>query len=66
MRHRKRAEGSKCCDRGTYSGQERNRYIESEERWTRIYQAREVHDWASPDRSRKTDETLGLDLMQKE
>ena len=50
----------------TYSGQERNRYIESEERWTRTYRAREVHDRVSPDRSRKTDETSGVDLTQEE
>ena len=43
----------------------RNRYIESEKEWTRMYQAREVHDQALPDRSCKTDELLRIDLMQK-
>ena len=41
------------------------RYIESEKRQTKTHQAREVHDWALPDCSCKTDETLGIDLMQK-
>ena len=49
----------------TYSGQEGNRYIESEERQTKTHQAREVRDRASPDRSRETDETSGIDLTQK-
>ena len=66
MRHRKQAEGSKWCDRGTYNGQERNIYIESEERQTKTHQAREVRDRASPDRSHKTDETSGMDLTQEE
>ena len=30
-----------------------------------MYQAREVHDQALPDRSHKTDELLRIDLMQK-
>ena len=42
-----------------------NRYIESEKRRTRMHRAREVHDWASPNCSRETDETLGVDLMQE-
>ena len=65
MRHRKRTEGSEWCDRGTYNGQKRNIYIESEERQTKMHWAREVHNRASPNRSRETDETLGIDLMQK-
>ena len=44
----------------------RNRYTESEERRTRTYQVREVCDQALPDRSHKTDETLGVDLMQED
>ena len=48
------------------SGQEGNRYIEGEERLTRTYQAREVCDQALPDHSCKTNETSGVDLMQKE
>ena len=38
------------------------RYIESEKRQTKMHRAREVHDRASPDRSRETDETSGIDL----
>ena len=45
--------------------QERNIYRESKERQTKTHRAREVSDRASPDRSRKTDETSGIDLMQK-
>ena len=45
--------------------QKRNIYIESEERWTKMYRAREVHDRASPDHSCETNETSGIDLMQK-
>ena len=45
--------------------QERNIYIESEERWTKTHRAREVHDQALPDHSHETDETSGVDLMQK-
>ena len=30
-----------------------------------MHRAREVRDWASPDRSHETDETLGIDLTQK-
>ena len=44
----------------------KNRYIESEKGQTRMYQARKVHDWALPDCSHETNETLGVDLMQKE
>ena len=43
-----------------------NRYIESEKGQTRTYQAREVRNQASPDHSRETDETSGVDLMQEE
>ena len=43
-----------------------NRYIESKKGLTRMYQAREVCDRASPNCSCKTDEMLGVDLMQKE
>ena len=43
--------------RGTY------RYIESEKGQTKTHQAREVHDRASPDCSRETDEMSGMDLM---
>ena len=46
--------------------QERNIYIESEERCTKTHRAREVHDWASPNCSRKTDEASGMDLMQEQ
>ena len=45
--------------RGTY------RYIESEKRQTKMHRAREVCDWASPDRSCETDETSGIDLTQR-
>ena len=45
--------------RGTY------RYIESEKRQTKMHRAREVHDRALPDHSRETDETSGIDLMQR-
>ena len=45
--------------------QERNIYIESEERRTKMHRAREVRDRASPDRSRETDEMSGIDLMQR-
>ena len=44
----------------------KSRYIESEERQTRTYWAREVCNQALPNHSCKTDETLGVDLMQKE
>ena len=49
-----------------YSRQEGNRYIESEERQTRTYQAREVHNQASPNCSCEVNEMLGIDLMQEE
>ena len=42
------------------------RYIESEERQTKMHRAREVHDQALPDHSRETDEMLGVDLTQEE
>ena len=42
-----------------------NIYIGSEERQTMMHRAREVHDRASPDRSRETDETSGIDLTQR-
>ena len=45
--------------RGTY------RYIESEKGQTKTHRVREVRDRASPDCSRETDETLGIDLTQK-
>ena len=66
MRHRKRAEGSEWCDRGTYNGQERNIYIESEERQTKTHRAREVRNRALPDRSHETDETSEMDLTQEQ
>ena len=59
-------EGSEWCDRGTYNGQERNIYIESEERRTKTHRAREVCDQASPNRSRETNETSGMELTQEE
>ena len=43
-----------------------NIYIGSEERQTMTHRAREVHDQASPDRSRKSDETSGMGLTQEE
>ena len=49
-----------------YNGQERNIYIEGEERWTRTHRVREVRNRASPNRSRETNETLGIDLTQRE
>ena len=42
------------------------RYIESEKRQTKTHRAREVCNQASPDRSRETNETLGMDLMQEQ
>ena len=41
------------------------RYIESKKGQAKTHRAREVHDWASPDRSRETDEMLGIDLTQR-
>ena len=41
------------------------RYIESEKGQTKTHRAREVRDRASPDRSRETDETSGIDLTQR-
>ena len=41
------------------------RYIEGKKRQTKTHRAREVHDQALPNRSRKTNETSGIDLMQK-
>ena len=46
--------------RGTY------RYIEGKKRQTKTYRAREVCDQALPNRSRETDETSGMDLMQEQ
>ena len=43
-----------------------NIYIGSEERQTMTHRAREVRDQASPDRSRKSDETSGMGLTQEE
>ena len=37
-----------------------NIYIGSEKGQTKTHRAREVRDWASPDRSRETDETSGI------
>ena len=42
------------------------RYIESEKGQTKTHRAREVRDWASPDHSRETDETSGMELTQEE
>ena len=42
------------------------RYIESEKGQTKTHRAREVRDRASPDRSRETDEMLGMGLTQEE
>ena len=42
-----------------------NIYIGSEKGQTKTHRVREVRDRASPDRSRKTDETSGIDLMQR-
>ena len=42
-----------------------NIYIGSEKGRTKTHQAREVRDWALPDRSRETDETSGIDLTQR-
>ena len=42
-----------------------NIYIGSEKGRTKTHRAREVRDRALPDRSRKTDETSGIDLMQR-
>ena len=41
------------------------RYIESEKGQAKTHRAREVCDRALPDRSRETDETLGIDLTQR-
>ena len=43
----------------------RNIYIGSEKGRTKTHRAREVRDRASPDRSHETDETSGIDLMQR-
>ena len=43
-----------------------NIYIGSEKGWTKTHQAREVRDRASPNRSRETDETSGIDFDAKE
>ena len=42
------------------------RYIESEKGQTKMHRAREVRDWASPDRSHETNEMLRMDLMQEQ
>ena len=42
-----------------------NIYIGSEKGRTKTHQAREVRDRASPDHSCETDETSGIDLMQR-
>ena len=42
-----------------------NIYIGSKKGQTKMHRAREVRDWASPDRSRETDKTSGIDLTQK-
>ena len=42
-----------------------NIYIGSEKGRTKTHRAREVCDRASPDRSRETDETSGIDLTQR-
>ena len=42
-----------------------NIYIGSEKGRTKMHRAREVRDRASPDRSRETDETSGIDLTQR-
>ena len=42
-----------------------HRYIESEKRQTMMHRVREVCDRALPDRSCETNETSGIDLMQK-
>ena len=43
-----------------------NIYIGSKKGWTKTHRVREVRDRASPDRSRETDETLGMGLTQEE
>ena len=43
----------------------RYKYIESEKGQAKTHRAREVHDRASPDRSRETNETSGIDLTQR-
>ena len=42
-----------------------NIYIGSEKGRTKTHRAREVRDQASPDRSRETDETSGIELTQR-
>ena len=42
-----------------------NIYIGSKKGRTKMHQAREVRDRASPDCSRETDKTSGIDLTQK-
>src|SRR5438128_11860669 len=54
MRHRKRT-----ADR------RKDRYIESEKEHTKTERAREVRDRASPDRSRETNGSSGIDLTQE-
>ena len=43
-----------------------NIYIGSEKGRAKTHRVREVRDRASPDRSRETDETLGIELTQEE
>ena len=43
-----------------------NIYIGSKKGWTKTHRAREVRDRASPNRSRKADETSGMGLTQEE
>ena len=42
-----------------------NIYIGSEKGWTKTYRARDVRNQASPNRSRETNEMLGIDLTQR-
>ena len=42
-----------------------NIYIGSEKGQTKMHRARKVRDRASPNDSCETDETLGIDLMQR-
>ena len=44
----------------------KDRYIESEKEHTKTERAREVRDRASPDRSRETDGSSGIDLTREE
>ena len=42
-----------------------DRYVEGEKGQTKIYWAREIHNWASPNHSHETNELSRMDLMQK-